>query len=331
MTQIMVQDLGHIPDPSPNMEIIGVATSGLVTGFRSAGVMVIARSLGAADDLLDTLIAAIAISGVSGRHSWGLAPRGYPARAGTVPQCSAVRSSKRGSSMTDSRLRGRVKGLFAGAPGENELMEPVPTQGLGEHDSDAERQALQVLVLARRTADDHISTAQQDAHKIRTDAQGRAEDFIREAQAMADGVRRDADKVLSDARAHADQMSREAQAAAEGARREADRILQEARGKAEQIAKDAQNRADQLEQDAEQRYQEVVGTLETKSAALQQQISALQQFNRDYRGRLAQFMQSQLRALGVDEMPEAPDFEAHDGQEQEADVPAPKKARAVKA
>src|SRR4029079_7306429 len=123
-----------------------------------------------------------------------------------------------------------------------------------------------------------------------------------------DGVRRDADKVLSDARAHADQMSREAQATAEGARREADRILQEARGKAEQINKDAQTRADLLEQEAEQRYQQVVGTLETKSTTLQQQIAALQQFNRDYRSRLAQFMQSQLRALGVDEMPAPPQF-----------------------
>ena len=227
--------------------------------------------------------------------------------------------------MTDSRLRGRVKGLFAGAPGENEMMEPapVPVQSMGDHDSDAERQALQVLVLARRTADEHVATAQQEAHKIRADAQGRAEEFLREAQNKADGVRRDAEKVLSDARAKADQMSREAQANADGARREAERILQDARSKADQVAKDAQTRADLLEQEAEQRYQEVVGVLETKSSVLQQQIAALQQFNRDYRGRLAQFMQSQLRALGVDDMPTPPQFADGD----EAEVAAANGAR----
>src|SRR4051794_12442216 len=241
---------------------------------------------------------------------WG--PPLAAVRRTPVPCPSPVRCaswSKRGSSMTDSRLRGRVKGLFAGAPGENELMEPAPAQAVPDHDSNAERQALQVLVLARRTADEHISTAQQEAHKIRTEAQGRAEDFMREVQGKADSVRRDADKILSDARAHADQMSREAQATAEGARREAERILQEARAKAEQLNKDAQTRADVLEQEAEQRYQEVVGTLETKSSALQQQIAALQQFTRDSRSRLAQFMQSQLRALGVDEMPPPPQFD----------------------
>ena len=215
--------------------------------------------------------------------------------------------------MTDSRLRGRVKGLFAGPPEEGDLPEPpVPAQPAGEHDSDAERQALQVLVLARRTADEHISTAQRDAHKIRAEAQSRAEEIARDAQGKADGIRREADKVLSDARAKADQMSRESQANAEAARRETERMLGEARAKADQIAKDAQQRADLLEQEAEQRYQDVVGTLETKSSVLQQQIVALQQFNRDYRGRLATFMQSQLRALGVDDMPTPPQFDTVD-------------------
>jgi cell division septum initiation protein DivIVA len=215
--------------------------------------------------------------------------------------------------MTDSRLRGRVKGLFAGPPEEGELPEPpVPAQPAGEHDSDAERQALQVLVLARRTADEHISTAQREAHKIRAEAQSRAEEMARDAQGKADGIRRDADKVLSDARAKADQMARESQANAEAARRETERVLGEARAKADQIAKDAQQRADLLEQEAEQRYQDVVGTLETKSSVLQQQIVALQQFNRDYRGRLATFMQSQLRALGVDDMPTPPQFDTVD-------------------
>jgi hypothetical protein len=42
-----------------------------------------------------------------------------------------------------------------------------------------------------------------------------------------------------------------------------------------------------------------VGSLEGKSAALREQIEMLQQFDHDYRSRLAVFMQGQLRALGA--------------------------------
>ena len=44
-----------------------------------------------------------------------------------------------------------------------------------------------------------------------------------------------------------------------------------------------------------------MGSLATKREALQQQIEALEHFDRDYRGRLTTFMQNQLRALWVDQ------------------------------
>jgi hypothetical protein len=47
----------------------------------------------------------------------------------------------------------------------------------------------------------------------------------------------------------------------------------------------------------------MVGNLAAKREALQQQIEALQVFDREYRSRLLAFMQSQVRALWVDERP----------------------------
>jgi hypothetical protein len=45
----------------------------------------------------------------------------------------------------------------------------------------------------------------------------------------------------------------------------------------------------------------MVGNLAARREVLQQQIEALQEFDRDYRARLLTFMQAQLRALWVDE------------------------------
>jgi cell division septum initiation protein DivIVA len=200
--------------------------------------------------------------------------------------------------VTDSRMKGRKRGLFGGPTADEELHDPLPDP----NDPDA-RQALQVLMLAQRTADDHVAQAQRQAEKIRADARATAEQIAREARAHAEEARRAADKALADARGRADQMDREAQAEAEQARREIDRLLADARARAEQLDRDAQAHAENLEREAEQRYEEAVGGLSAKRAALQQQIEALQKFDLDYRARLRSFMQGQLRALGVEEPP----------------------------
>lgn len=161
-------------------------------------------------------------------------------------------------------------------------------------------QALQVLALAQRTAEEHVASAQHHADKIRTDALAAAEQIARDAQAHANNVRREADRVLAEARAGAEQMARDAQARAEEARRTAEKIVADARARAENIGADAHAGAEQLKHQAQQRYDDVVGSLGAKREALQQQIEALEQFDREYRGRLTGFMQSQLRALWVD-------------------------------
>jgi vacuolar-type H+-ATPase subunit H len=196
--------------------------------------------------------------------------------------------------VADSRMKGRVKGLLAGAPTDDVALDDTHDV----LDPDAQRQALQVLILAQRTADDHVAGAQHQAGNIRSDARAAAEQIVRDAQAHADGTRQDAGKRLADAHATAEQIVREAQAQADGTRRDADKVLSDARAGAAEIVKDAQANAAGLEREAQQRYDDVVGSLEGKRAALLEQIEALQQFDRDYRSRLAAFMQGQLRALG---------------------------------
>ncbi len=198
--------------------------------------------------------------------------------------------------MTDNRMKGRVRGLFSGPSPENELPDQMPDPT----DPDA-RQALQVLMLAQRTADDHVATAQHQAERIRADARATAEQIAREAQAHADDARRESDKALSDARARAEQMDRDAQAYAEDARRESDKALAEAQARAEQRIQEAQAHAEGLEREAEQRYEEALGGLSAKREALQQQVEELQQVDREYRERLRTFMEGQLRELGVNE------------------------------
>jgi len=168
-------------------------------------------------------------------------------------------------------------------------------------DPDDQRQALQVLLLAQRTAEEHVASAHRQADKICEDARATAEQIAREAQAHAQDLRREADKALADARASAERIGREAQAHADGARRSADKALADARVQAEEVAKKAQENADELKHQAQQRYDDVVGSLATRREALQHQIEALEQFDREYRARLTSFMQAQLRALWVDE------------------------------
>ena len=205
--------------------------------------------------------------------------------------------------MTDNRMKDRVKVMFAGTSPDSETSEHamvMPNAG-GMPNGGLPNQALHVLTLAQRTAEEHVAAAHQQADKIRTDALAAAEQIARDAQVHAHDVRREADKVLYDARAAAEQTAREAQARAEEARRTADSILADARAQAESIAAEARANADHLRLQAQQRYDDVVGSLGTKREGLQQQIEALERFDHEYRARLTAFMQGQLRALWLDQ------------------------------
>jgi vacuolar-type H+-ATPase subunit H len=199
--------------------------------------------------------------------------------------------------VTDNRMKDRMKGLLGGVPIAGEAPEALDVAA----DGGASRQALQVLTLAQRTADDHVADAHRQAEKIHRDAQAAAEQVVREAQTHAHGARYEADQILAGARDAAAQMAQDSRASSHEAQRNADKILSDAQADAEAVAAEVQAEADDLRQQAEQRYQDVVGSLAAKRAALQEQIEALELFDRDYRGRLMTFMQGQLRALWADQ------------------------------
>jgi cell division septum initiation protein DivIVA len=200
--------------------------------------------------------------------------------------------------VSDNRMKDRVKVLLNGTSesetSEHALVSP-PQQPAHPN------QALQVLTLAQRTAEEHVARAHHQADKIRTDALAAAEQIARDAQVHAHNVRREADKVLTDARAASEQVARDSHARTEEARRIADKIVAEARAQCEQIVAEARASSEHLNQQARQRYDDVVGSLGTKREALQNQIEALEHFDREYRSRLTAFMQHQLRALWVDQ------------------------------
>jgi cell division septum initiation protein DivIVA len=214
-------------------------------------------------------------------------------------------------------MKGRVKGLLAGT---SLIAEPpetpeAPPESLS--DPGVQRQALQVLTLAQRTADEHLASARRQAEVITAEARESAKQIVQDAETHAQGLRRGADKALADSRIAAEQIARDAQTHAENTRKNADKILNDARTKANEIAKEAQSNSDSLKDQAQQRYQDIVGSLAAKREGLQQQIEALEQFDHEYRSRLTKFMQTQLRSLWV-EQPQMSD----DGLDQAAAPPA---------
>jgi len=187
-------------------------------------------------------------------------------------------------------------GAADGQTGEHDLIGP-PTL--------LPDQALQVLTLAQRTAEDHLAVARKQADQIRGDAQAAASQIGEEAQRQAHNAREQAERMLSEARVTAERIAQGAQARADEIRQEANAVLAGAKDEADGIVNAGREEANKLNVQARYRYEDAVGGLEVKREALQKQIEALEGFDREYRRRLAGFLQNQLRALWA-EAPEAP-------------------------
>jgi DivIVA domain-containing protein len=71
-------------------------------------------------------------------------------------------------------------------------LEQIRAQGGPVVGGDGEQQALRVLMMAQRTADDHVSDARREADKLLSDARTKADEVTREARAKADALERDA-------------------------------------------------------------------------------------------------------------------------------------------
>ncbi|ASW56017.1 DivIVA domain-containing protein [Plantactinospora sp. KBS50] len=71
-------------------------------------------------------------------------------------------------------------------------LEQMRAQGAVVGGADGEQQALRVLMMAQRTADDHVSDARREADQLLSEARSKAEEVTREARAKADALERDA-------------------------------------------------------------------------------------------------------------------------------------------
>src|SRR5437762_2238941 len=71
-------------------------------------------------------------------------------------------------------------------------LDQARSQGGPVISGDGEQQALRVLMMAQRTADDHVADARREADKLLSDARAKAEEVTREARAKADALERDA-------------------------------------------------------------------------------------------------------------------------------------------
>jgi hypothetical protein len=181
---------------------------------------------------------------------------------------------------------------------------PAPASALMSPD-----EALQVLALAQRTAENHITAANRHAQQVRSEALASAEQIRLEAHSYAEKIRDEANRLRDEARSAAEIRSRDADAQAAEIRRQAESTLAGARTDADRIVAGGRDRAEQLDLRAKQRYEDAVGSLALRREALQKEIEALAMFDADYRHRLASFMHTQLRALwiersGAGEMPE---------------------------
>jgi uncharacterized protein YegP (UPF0339 family)/transcriptional regulator with XRE-family HTH domain len=103
-------------------------------------------------------------------------------------------------------------------------------------------------------------------------------------------VQQTADEAIGQARSEADQTLGRA-------RRSADEVLTMARRQAEQITGDARVRAESLERDAQERHRRAMMSLVVTREELERRVDDLRAYERDYRSRLAAYLEGQLLGL----------------------------------
>ncbi|ROT31211.1 DivIVA domain-containing protein [Micromonospora sp. HM5-17] len=114
--------------------------------------------------------------------------RGGPGGPGADPRLAAELNEVK--AQLDRAQRDKAAAEQAARAMQAEL-EQLRAQG-GAASGDGEQQALRVLMMAQRTADDHVSDARREADKLLSEARTKAEEVTREARAKADALERDA-------------------------------------------------------------------------------------------------------------------------------------------
>ncbi|GAA0985020.1 MULTISPECIES: DivIVA domain-containing protein [Nocardiopsidaceae] len=108
-----------------------------------------------------------------------------------------------------------------------------------------------------------------------------------------------ADQAISDARREADETLGRA-------RHESEDILGKARRQADQIIGEARARSENLDRDAQERHRQVMGSLVQQREELEHKVNVLKDFEREYRSRLKDYFERQLRELNEEGKPVEP-------------------------
>ncbi|GAB1646027.1 DivIVA domain-containing protein [Krasilnikovia sp. MM14-A1259] len=119
---------------------------------------------------------------------------GAPAVSGADPRLAAELNDMK--AQLDRVQRDKAAAEQAARQMQAELEQVRAQGGVGAGPTppggDGEQQALRVLMMAQRTADDHVADARREADKLLSDARSKAEEVTREARAKADALERDA-------------------------------------------------------------------------------------------------------------------------------------------
>jgi DivIVA domain-containing protein len=137
---------------------------------------------------------------------------------------------------------------------------------------DHHAQAVQMLALAQRTADEHLAQSKAEAERLLSEAQATASAHVSEAQASASAS-------LADAQNRSTSQ------------------LADAEARSKKLDEDSAARSAQVVRDAEQRAATITAQFEQRKAALERRVEELRTFEREYRTRLKSYLESQLRDL----------------------------------
>ncbi|HEX5596639.1 MAG TPA: DivIVA domain-containing protein [Micromonosporaceae bacterium] len=113
--------------------------------------------------------------------------RGGPAGPGADPRLAAEINELK--AQLDRVQRDKVAAEQAARAMQAELEQ---SRAQGPAGVDGEQQALRVLMMAQRTADDHVSDARREAEQVLAEARAKSEEVTRESRAKADALERDA-------------------------------------------------------------------------------------------------------------------------------------------
>ena len=119
---------------------------------------------------------------------------GAPAGPGADPRLAAELNDMKAQLDRVQRDKTAAEQAARSMQAELEQVRAQGSAGAGSTSSggDGEQQALRVLMMAQRTADDHVSDARREADKLLSDARSKAEEVPRDSRAKADALERDA-------------------------------------------------------------------------------------------------------------------------------------------